>query len=359
MTDVDVVLYGATGYTGRLVAHELDRLGARFLVAGRDATRLSALSASLASKPEAVAVPIDDAPGLRALASRGKALLSIAGPYARTGPPLVEAAIAARVPFGDVSGEQSYLRWCFEQEARVQAARIPVVNALGFDVVPSDFAAAKAATRLGKPVERLDIGVAISHVRTTRGTRVSGAITGGRGWHYADGRFEAAAVGRFARSFEFPPPLGRRSSVFIPWGDVVTAPRSTGAKYVRTFFTAKPGTVRRVRWTWPLLDLVTRIPWFARRMERKALAAEEGPTPEERAKARCTILAEAVAADGTTATAAVATRDPYELTARTASLAALRLSRGHVKKTGVLTPSQAFDVDEFAKELSAAGFSFL
>ncbi|MFN7133014.1 MAG: hypothetical protein ACK4N5_13110, partial [Myxococcales bacterium] len=62
---LEVVVYGATGYTGRLVCRELDALGVRFAVAGRDAGRLKALSDELPSHPQVFLVSLDDAPGLR------------------------------------------------------------------------------------------------------------------------------------------------------------------------------------------------------------------------------------------------------------------------------------------------------
>lgn len=347
--DVDVLLYGATGYTGRLIAEALDARGATFLLAGRDRAKLEALAARLPSRPGIVPVAATDAPGLRAAAARARVVLSAAGPFATLGPPLLRAALDAGAHFGDITGEQDYLRWAHAQDADARRAGVTVVNALGFDVVPSDFAAALAARGI-PDVASLDLAIA-SNARLSRGTRRTMAASAGTGTWYDHGRFRPAPPGRFARTFDFPQPLGRRSAVFIPWGDVVTAPRSTGAKQVRTYFTMPPARARLMHLAWPLLGAALRAPALRARMLRRAEAAPEGAAPEARATARFTVLAEARAPDGRIQRAVVSGRDPYGLTGTSAAHAAILLAEGRARGPGVLTPSQAFEIEPYAAAL--------
>lgn len=346
--DVDVLLYGATGYTGRLIAHALDARGASFALAGRDRGRLDALAAELTSGPPIFTVDATDEAGLRALAGSARVLLSAAGPFATLGPPLLRAALAAGTHFADITGEQSFLRHAFAQDAAARDAGVTVVNALGFDVVPSDLAATLAVRGMDS-VERLDLAIA-SRGGISGGTRRSMAATVGQGAWYDRGGFRSGPVGRFVRAFDFPEPLGRRTAAFIPWGDVVTAPRSTGARQVRTFFTMPPARARFLKYGWPLLDLALRLPPARARLARRAASAPEGPSPEARRESRFTVLAEATGADGRVQRATVSGRDPYGLTGASAAHGALLLAQGRAPRAGVLTPSQAFDLEAFARE---------
>jgi short subunit dehydrogenase-like uncharacterized protein len=103
--DPEIVVYGATGYTGRLICHELVRKNVAFAIAGRDHAKLTALAASLKPSPEVIVAALDDAAALQAMAARGKAVLACAGPFAKLGRPVLAAAIAAGRHYLDITGE--------------------------------------------------------------------------------------------------------------------------------------------------------------------------------------------------------------------------------------------------------------
>lgn len=346
--EVDVVLYGATGYTGRLAARELAASGRSFLLAGRDGGKLDRLRRALGADVETAAVSLDDAAGLERLARRGKVLVSAAGPYVTMGPPVMDAALAAGTHFLDVTGEQAFLRWAMAQDDRAKDAGVTVVNAMGFDVVPSDIAALVSVTAM-RDVVSLDLGIWTSS-GMSRGTRNSMAATAGKGWYYDGGRFRAGPPGRFMRSFRFPE-VGEKSAVFVPWGDCVTAPRSTGARRVRTFFVAKERTARRIHRAWPLTALLWKTPVVKRNLRKKAERVRDGPSDERRENARFSILAEATDADGVVQRGLVTGRDPYGFTgASVIHGAGLLVDHGAPK--GVLTPTQAFTFGPFVQAMA-------
>ncbi len=343
--EFDVVLYGATGYTGRLIAHELDRCeGIRYAIAGRDRAKLAALAADLKPGTETIVASLDQAEALEQMAGRAKVLLAAAGPFQRTGPALLNAALAAKTHFTDITGEQSWIRLAAAHDAAARAAGVAIINATGFDVVPSDLAAALACEGVGD-VSTLDIAIA-SRAQTSRGTRRTMAASAGAGWWYRDGHFRPGPPGRFRRTFRFPEPLGQREAAFIPWGDVATAPRTTGARTVRTFFTMPRKQARQLSLSWPVMGLIGQVPGVAHFLESRASGAEEGASPEARAKATFTILAEATrASDGRIQRGIVRGRDPYGLTAFTAARFAIALADGTITGRGALTPVQALGVD--------------
>ncbi|MDQ0425213.1 saccharopine dehydrogenase family protein [Cellulomonas iranensis] len=145
--DHDLVLLGASGFVGRLVAEHVARHappGTRVALAGRSRARLEEVRAALPDVahgwPVVVADSADDA-ALARLARSTRALLSTVGPYARHGLPLVGACAAAGTHYADLTGEVTFVRAAVDRygaAARASGAR--VVHACGYDSVPSDLA---------------------------------------------------------------------------------------------------------------------------------------------------------------------------------------------------------------------------
>ena len=143
-TALDLVVYGASGFTGRLVAEAVARrapTGLRWALAGRDAGRLAAVRDALGAHVDAEVVVADagDADALGALARRSRAVVTTVGPYARYGTPLLAACAEAGTDYADLTGEPLWMRESvdrFDRVARASGARI--VHACGFDSVPSD-----------------------------------------------------------------------------------------------------------------------------------------------------------------------------------------------------------------------------
>ncbi len=152
-----IVLFGATGYTGRLVARALVDAGVSPLLAGRDGGRLDALGARLGGLETAIA----DAAGpesLRALLGAGDVLVSTVGPFALRGDAALRAAVGAGATYLDSSGEPSFIRRVFEDEGPRAADRSALVPAFGFDFVPGNLAGALALRTAGERAVRVDVG---------------------------------------------------------------------------------------------------------------------------------------------------------------------------------------------------------
>ena len=110
-----VVVYGATGYTGKLVAAELARRGADFVIAGRSREKLDAVAATLGGSVPVAAVPLDDGAGLRSLLEGAAAVIACAGPFVIHGEPVVSAAAETGTHYVDTTGEQPFMRSVFER----------------------------------------------------------------------------------------------------------------------------------------------------------------------------------------------------------------------------------------------------
>src|SRR5689334_12808324 len=113
--DLDVVVFGATGVTGRRVAAYLaERAGEtqlRWGAAARDTSKLArVLEAIGVSAPETLAADVEDAASLAAMASRARVVLDLVGPYTRYGRPVIEACVAAGAHYADLTGEMPFVR---------------------------------------------------------------------------------------------------------------------------------------------------------------------------------------------------------------------------------------------------------
>ncbi|MGH2973500.1 MAG: saccharopine dehydrogenase family protein [Solirubrobacterales bacterium] len=141
---LDLVLFGATGFVGRLTAEYLARDGgdARIALAGRSQERLEAVKDALgdpAASWPLIVVDADDSGGLAEMAGATRVVATTVGPYRHRGIPLVEACAAAGTHYADLTGEVLFMRECidrFDGAAKASGARI--VHTCGFDSIPSD-----------------------------------------------------------------------------------------------------------------------------------------------------------------------------------------------------------------------------
>jgi short subunit dehydrogenase-like uncharacterized protein len=143
--ELDIVVFGATGFVGRLVAGYLARSapdGLRVGLAGRSRDRLAGIRSELG--PRAASWPLieadsGDVESLDALAARTRVVATTVGPYRRLGMPLVVACVAAGTHYADLTGEVAFMResidTCHDEAAR---GGVRIVHACGFDSIPSD-----------------------------------------------------------------------------------------------------------------------------------------------------------------------------------------------------------------------------
>lgn len=178
----DVVVWGATGFTGRLVAEHLARTagGARWAMAGRNLQKLSATRDAIASRfPAAATAPLlvgdaDDPASLDAIASQARAVCATVGPFARHGEPIVAACVKNGADYCDITGEPHFIRRVIDTyDAAARAAGVRVVPTCGFDSIPSDLGTFVLAEHA-----REELGRALAEVRAyVRAAK--GGVSGG------------------------------------------------------------------------------------------------------------------------------------------------------------------------------------
>ena len=353
MSDFAVVVYGATGFTGRLVCAELARRKVSFAIAGRDRPRLTRLAASLPAQPQVLEASLDDRAQLEAAIARGKVVLACAGPFARLGAPVREAALATGRHYLDITGEASYMMETHERDAEAKKRGVALVNAVGFDVVPTDCAAALASEAVGGSPDDVKIAIKFGGRATQGTTRSAVERADAGGLAFVDGGYRHERVGASQWSAPFPAPLGLRATASIPWGDMATAPRSTGTRNLRTYVALPKAAAAML----PVVGLASKaLAWGpAKKLaERWIQSLPEGPSDAERARAKCAVVAEATRGDKS-AGVWVTCGDGYDFTAVSAVECAVRAAAAGFTAVGALTPSQAFGARALLDALKALG----
>jgi short subunit dehydrogenase-like uncharacterized protein len=333
-----LLVYGATGYSGRLLATHATERGLAPIVAGRNADRVKALGARL--RVEARVAAIDDAPALRAMLEGVGCVLHAAGPFSATARQMFEACLAARVHYLDITGEIPVFELAESLGARAREAGVMLMPGVGFDVVPSDCLAAHVAARVPEPHT---LRIAIDALGTpTRGTaKTSIEMLGAGCLVRRAGRIVALPAGSLQRDFDFG--FGPARCAGAPLADVVTAWHSTRAENIEVYLRATPSMRTMLRasgWLAPLL----RTRSLQRGLQRMIDAMPEGPSEEERRERRGHIVAEAIGARGEKARARLDTPSGYQLT----MLAGVEIARRTLEggaKPGYQTPATAFGAD--------------
>jgi len=154
--DLDIVLLGATGFTGSLIAAYLaDRAPStvRVGLAGRDPARLEAVRARTGGEPELAVVDATDPAALRRLTVRTRVLITTVGPYLVHGDPVVAACADTGTDYLDLTGEAEFVDLTYlKHHARATATGARLVHACGFDSVPHDLGAQFTVEQLPEDV---------------------------------------------------------------------------------------------------------------------------------------------------------------------------------------------------------------
>ncbi len=332
-----ILLYGATGYTGKLIAREARAKHASVVLAGRNADKLKAVATPLGLPWRAF--DLADRARLDAALEDVAVVLSAAGPFSATARPMADACLRRGAHYLDITGEIDVFERLAARDAEAKRAGVTLLPGVGFDVVPSDCLAAHLKRRLPDATDLtiyLSAGPNIS--RGTAKTMIEGIAGGARARR--DGRLVTLRRPNMG-SCDFG--RGERPTIQIGWGDVSTAFHSTGIPNIEVHFAAAPALRALARVPGPVRSLLALSP--AQRLLKAMVDRQpEGPSEEARLEGQAVLVAAATNKKGETVRARLKTPEGYTLTARTSLDAAMRVAAGGCKP-GFQTPSLAFGPD--------------
>jgi len=331
----DWIIYGATGYTGRLIAAEAVKQGLRPTLAGRNTEKVQAIANEF-NLPW-TAFSVDDLPAVRKALKDKSLLLSVAGPFSATAEQMIDACIETKTHYLDVTGEISVFELAASKDAAAKNAGITLLPGVGFDVVPSDCLAAHTAARSKAPVSLL---LAIKGLGgPSRGTAKTGVEALGSGTAVRrGGQIQFVRTGSLIRTIDFG--HGPEEFLGVSWGDIATAYHSTSIGDIEVYF-PNEGPIKSMTKLSRLLGPLMGTNFVQNFLKKQIDKMPAGPTETEREEAGAVLRAEVTDENGSVFISQLTTPNGYSLTAESAVLCSLKIIAGGIEH-GFKTPSLAF-----------------
>jgi short subunit dehydrogenase-like uncharacterized protein len=353
-----IVLFGATGYSGRLTAEAMVKRGMRPVLAARSRDKLEALARELGEELELAVADVTDPPSVRALVEEGDVLVTTVGPFVRWGAPAAAAATSAGAHYIDSTGEPAFIREVFERYGlAAEASGCGMLTAFAYDWVPGNLAGGLALRSAGDEAVRVDIG----YFSTGKG-----AISGGTqasmvgamaepSFSFRDGRVRSERGAKRVRSFR----VGQKEQDALSVGssEHFTLPRMAPQLSEVNVYLGWFGPLARPM---QVMSLGLSLPGAASVVkalgERFVKGSTGGPDAETRAKGGSHIVA--IAYDGAGRSLSevhVSGVDGYTFTGRMLAWGAEQAATGGLHGTGALGPVEAFGLVALADGCGWAG----
>ncbi len=332
------MIYGATGYTGRLIAETAKARGLKPVLAGRNGDKVRAIAEELGLPWGAFSV--DDEHAVETAIKDKSLVLSVAGPFSATANQMMDACIKTGTHYLDVTGEIAVFELAANKSEAAKKANVTLIPGVGFDVVPSDCLAAHTAKRASNPQS---LKLAIKGLGgPSRGTAKTGVESLGQGTSVRkNGMITKAYSKDTLRTFNFG--QGDEEYLGVSWGDVSTAFYSTGIPDIEVYF-PNAGPIKTMAKLSRNFGWLMRCKFVQNFLKKKIDEMPAGPSEDDRAKAGSVLLAEVVDANGAVYRSQLSCPNGYSLTADSAIKCAQHVLAGKAP-TGHQTPSLAFGVE--------------
>ena len=327
-----ILIYGANGYSGELIAREAVARGLKPVVAGRNKAAIEALAKEL-HVPSQV-FDLSDVDFVATNLLDVDLLIHCAGPFSATSKPMLEACLMAKTHYTDITGEGDVFAYAHSLDQRFKEAGVVAIPGVGFDVIPTDCVAAKLKALMPDATQlTLGFDSRSGFSKGTAKTSVEGLGAGGK--VRVNGAITKVPHAYKTRKIDFGD--GEKLATTIPWGDVVTAYYSTQIPNIEVYIPASPGMVKnmkRLNWVRPLAGLK----FVQNLLKKKIDSSVEPPDAEKRESLTTCVWGEAMNAAGDIKTVRLKTANGYKVTQIGAVEVAQRIL-AQDKISGYMTPS--------------------
>ncbi len=332
------MLYGAYGYTGKLVIDEALQRGHRPVLAGRDARQLQSLAEPLGLEWRAVG--LDDAAALERALHDIDLVYHVAGPFTQTARPMREACLRTATHYVDVTGESPVTQETFAQDARARQAGVLLLPSSGVNTVPTDAVAAFVHAQL-PDADWLEIAIDTVHQRSSGSLTSMLEVSTLSGQVRRDGRIVDEPIGKRLRQVRFPD--GRKHCIGLPFADLYTAHVTTGIPDITTYVAQDFLATRFMKYSAPLMRKVFANERLRRRLQDEIRKRVAGPDAATRHRDRTYTWALARNRRGEVREAWLETLEGYTFTAAVAPRIVEAVLASEL--TGATTVAAAFGPD--------------
>ena len=335
-TSKKLMIYGANGYTGELIAEYAKQRGLLPILAGRNNDAITSLANKLGL--ESRVFSLDDVSQIEKNLADIHTVIHCAGPFSATAEPMMNACIASKTHYTDITGEIAVFELAQSKNKMASNAGIVLCPGVGFDVIPTDCLASQLKEKMPDATHLklgFDTGSGLSP--GTAKTSVEGLGDGGK--IRKDGKIIRVPIAYKCKTIDFG--SGEKNAMTIPWGDVSTAYYSTGIPNIEVYIPISPRgakNMRRMNW----IRWILKMQFVQNKMKQKIAATSKGPNKEQRAKLPTYVWGEVSNAKGEIITATMETCNGYELTYLGAIEVALYLLEND-QIGGAFTPSKLID----------------
>lgn len=333
------LLYGANGYTGKLILKYAEDYNLTPVLAGRTEHKIKPLAEQYGC--EYFIFDLNDTYAIEEILADFEMVLHVAGPFKNTAKQMIEACINSNTHYLDITGEIEVFELAHTYHQQALAAGIMLLPGTGFDVVPTDSMAVYLKNQL-PDATHLELAFANVGGRVSHGTAMTMVENLGEpGKERRNGKIVDVGMGKHHRWIQFPEKKTYVAS--IPWGDVSTAYYSTNIPNIITYMGMPPSQARWMRWgNW--FGWLMRTSFVRNLAKKKVNAAPAGPSDEQRSKAKSLIWGRVKNAQGTIKEAQLTTPEGYTLTAKSSLIIARKVLSGNAP-IGFQTPAKAYGAD--------------
>ena len=327
------MIYGANGYTGRLITSEAAKRKLKLLLGGRNGGELRTLSdqtgfpariLSLDTPPQTIAQHLSDVDGV----------LNCAGPFSETAMPLAKACLIAGIHYLDITGELSVFEELFTLNKKARKKKVVICPGCGFDVVPTDCVAATLKENL-PDAQNLTLAFKTGG-SISPGTAKTGVEIFRKGGKVRrEGELENVPLGTKTRKISFQ---GSEVDVScFPLADLATAYRTTHITNIETYIPLSEEKNKKLRYMQYARYLLAFPP--IEKIVKHKVGKRSGPSKEARAKTNAQIWGHAENLTGKNVIVEMTTADPYDVTVESALGIMEYLMEFEVNRGGYYTPA--------------------
>jgi len=330
------LLYGANGYTGKLIAKYAALYGLDPILAGRTEEAIKALADEL--KLPYKIIDLNNIVQLKAALQEVKVVVHAAGPFADTAKQMIDACLQTGTHYLDINGDITVFEMIKSFDTKAKEKNIILMPGVGFDVVPTDCMALHLRNKL-PDATYLKLAFASVGGGVSRGTAMTIISRLGEGGaSRKNGKIVKEPIAKKGMWIDF-----EEKKLFvmsIPWGDISTAHFTTGIPNIESYTGVKP-IIYKIMKAQGLFNWLLKMQWVKNIIRKKIRSRPAGPSDEMRSKAKSLIWGEASNEKGETVTHFFSCADGYTLTAHSSLIIAKKILEGNFK-TGYQTPASCY-----------------
>jgi len=303
-----IMIYGANGYTGKLIAKQAIRKGYQPILAGRNQATIDAMAKELDLSSRVFSLDFESE--IAEQLADIHLVIHCAGPFSATAEPMMQACLQSKTHYTDITGEIGVFELAQSLDQQAKAAGIVLCPGVGFDVIPTDCLASLLKEKMPDATHLalgFDSGSSMSP--GTAKTSIEGVASGGR--VRMNGEIIQVPLAYKERQIDFGD--GSKNAVTIPWGDVSTAYHSTGIPNIEVYIPISPKgakNMRKMNW----FRWLVKLKYVQNKMKQQVSKTAKGPNELQREKLRTFLWGEVTNEAGDKITGRIETCNGYQLT---------------------------------------------